>query len=51
MNEDLEQYIEDRFKQSGEDLYECDGGHVWHIDMIEEAYREDCQDWKTQAED
>ena len=36
--EDLEQYIEMEFVQLGGDMYECNGGHVWHESTIEEHF-------------
>ena len=41
MEQELKNYIENNFTPLGGDLYECDGGHVWHIDMIIDAMREE----------
>jgi len=42
MNIHLERYIEEQgYEPIGEDLFECPGGHVWHIDDIEIEYHED----------
>ena len=35
MNIHIERYIEEQgYEPIGEDLFECPGGHVWHIDDI-----------------
>ena len=42
INNHVERYIEEEgFKPISEDLYEWEGGHVWHIDDIVTQYHED----------
>lgn len=41
-NPEVDAYIEENdMKPIAEDLYECAGGHVWHIDDIERTIKND----------
>ena len=51
LGEDLENFIEENeFVSDAEDLFECPGGHIWHIDHISDLMNEkarDSVDWLT----
>lgn len=35
----FEEYLESEYIHLVADFYECNGGHTWHLDDIEEEYK------------
>lgn len=49
--DDFQKYLEMEYTKIYGDYYECNGGHIWYIDAIEEQYQVEVKEQAQELKD